>query len=135
MSTVSDFYFELVSPEKCVFLEVVRSVILPAVSGDITVLIGHSSLLTTVKPGIITIELPCGDLRRYVVFEGVSDITPFRCTVLSETIFSMGEGCVDTLNKRIEEIQHDLDGGNHEPCQRSQLENFLVDLSRLRTIL
>ncbi|PWL04537.1 F0F1 ATP synthase subunit epsilon, partial [Candidatus Liberibacter asiaticus] len=74
MSLVNDLHFELVSPEKCVFSGEVQSVVLPSELGDITVLVGHAPVLTTIKSGIVTISLSCEEIHRYVVIGGICDI-------------------------------------------------------------
>ena len=50
------FNFEIISPEKVVYKEEVDEVIAPTVSGQITILPNHVSLLTQVSPGEIIIK-------------------------------------------------------------------------------
>lgn len=130
MSLINSFHFELVSPKRCIFSGEVKSVILPSESGDMTALFGHSAVLVTMKPGIITVAFSCGDAHRYVVIGGVCDIMPSRCTVLTETVFSIDQVCLKTLENRMDETR-DVLGSIYDSDQRSQLEQFLVDLSYL----
>ncbi|MBL0848907.1 MAG: F0F1 ATP synthase subunit epsilon [Candidatus Liberibacter ctenarytainae] len=133
MSLVNDFYFELISPEKGHFSGKVRSVILPSESGDMTILAGHSSVLVRIKPGIITVELPSRDVSRYVVVGGISHSISSRCTVLAEDIFAInGAACIEAIDKRFEDYQSILDNLS-DVEQRSQLEQFLMDLFYLRS--
>ncbi|ACT57087.1 ATP synthase F1 subunit epsilon [Candidatus Liberibacter asiaticus] len=131
MSLVNDLHFELVSPEKCVFSGEVQSVVLPSELGDITVLVGHAPVLTTIKSGIVTISLSCEEIHRYVVIGGICDIVPSHCTVLSETILPMDNACLQALEKRIDEVCSDLNN-ICDVDQRFQMEQLLVDLSCLR---
>jgi len=48
---MATFTFELVSPERVLFSGDVDAVVLPATEGDMTVLAGHSPVMTTLRPG------------------------------------------------------------------------------------
>ncbi|MDD9333266.1 MAG: F0F1 ATP synthase subunit epsilon, partial [Bartonella sp.] len=49
------FLFELVSPEKLIFSEKVISVVLPSVSGYLTIMANHAPLVVSLVPGVIRI--------------------------------------------------------------------------------
>ncbi|AKK20293.1 F0F1 ATP synthase subunit epsilon [Candidatus Liberibacter africanus] len=128
--SLNALHFELASPEKCFFSGEVESVILPAESGEMTVFVNHDSVLTTIKPGIITVGLSFEDVHRYVVLGGVCGIVSSRCTVLSETILLIDGSCLTILEGRIDEVRSSLDN-IYDVDQRSQMEQFLTDLSYL----
>ncbi len=47
--------FELVTPERLAFSEPVEMVVVPGDEGDFGVLPGHAPMISTVRPGVITI--------------------------------------------------------------------------------
>ncbi|AHA28362.1 ATP synthase F1 subunit epsilon [Candidatus Liberibacter americanus] len=134
MSIVNSFCFELVSPEKCVFSGEVKSVVLPSENGDITILSGHSSVLSIIRPGIIIVELASGDVYRYVVVDGIADASSSRCTVLSENIFPVDELCIDELDNHIFKITYDIKSVD-DVDHKSKLQQLLLDLSLVRDSL
>ena len=49
-------HFELVSPEKLAFSGDVEQVDVPGAEGDFGVLEGHAPFVTTLRPGILTVQ-------------------------------------------------------------------------------
>ena len=79
------FQFELVSPERLLVSEAVESVVIPGTEGEMTVMAHHAPVMTTVKPGVVTVKTAAGGEERYVVFGGFADILPSGCTLLAES--------------------------------------------------
>ena len=50
------FKLEIISPEKIIFSEDVKMVILPSYEGDMGVLKNHISIITFLRPGIIKVQ-------------------------------------------------------------------------------
>jgi hypothetical protein len=61
-------HFEFVSPENVLFSGEVGQVDLPGTEGDMGILAGHAPLVTTLRPGIVTIFR--GSAREPVVVTG-----------------------------------------------------------------
>ncbi|MGC2857590.1 F0F1 ATP synthase subunit epsilon [Novispirillum sp. DQ9] len=76
--------FELVSPEKLLVSEAVGMVVVPGIEGDFGALPQHSPLLSTVRPGVISIYQQGKVSRRIFVAGGFAEVTETRCTVLAE---------------------------------------------------
>jgi F-type H+-transporting ATPase subunit epsilon len=83
------FKFELVSPERVLLSEQAEHVVLPGSQGDFGVLPGHAPLISTLRPGVLNVELP-GAARRMFVNGGFAEVEPDRLTVLAETAFDVG---------------------------------------------
>jgi F-type H+-transporting ATPase subunit epsilon len=85
--------FELVSPEKLILSKPVAMVTVPGGEGDYGVLIGHSPMITTVRPGVITVydtdENTISD--RIFIAGGFAEVTAERCTILAEEAISVAE--------------------------------------------
>ena len=79
------FQFELVSPERLLVSEQVEFVVIPGAEGEMTVMANHAPVMTTIKPGVVTVKTAAGATERYVVFGGFADILPTGCTLLAES--------------------------------------------------
>lgn len=74
---------EIVSPEHLVLSDEVKSVSVPGQEGYFTVMGEHAPLMTTLKPGFITVEKDDGNQTFYVQ-GGFADISPAGVTILAE---------------------------------------------------
>jgi F-type H+-transporting ATPase subunit epsilon len=75
---------EIVSPERLVISDTVKSVVVPGADGYFTVLGEHAPLMTTLKPGFITVEDNAGVSHVYYVRGGFADVSPEGLTILAE---------------------------------------------------
>ena len=124
------FKFELVSPERLLISEQVDAVVRPATEGEMTVMGNHAPVMTTVKPGVVTISRPDGKTDRYVVFGGFADILPDSCTLLAESAIHVDDIDRDDLERRIQEAREDLDAADTNG--RSKAEEYLGQLTTLQ---
>ena len=75
---------EIVSPERLVLSEQARSVIVPGADGYFTVMGDHAPLMTTLKPGFITVTDTANVAHVYYVRGGFADVAPTGLTILAE---------------------------------------------------
>ena len=75
---------EIVSPERLVVSEQARSVTVPGTEGYFTVLGEHAPLMTTLKPGFITVTDMGNIAHVYYVRGGFADVAPSGLTILAE---------------------------------------------------
>jgi F-type H+-transporting ATPase subunit epsilon len=83
--------FELVSPERLLVSDQVEMVVVPGAEGDFGVLPGHSPLISTLRPGVITIYENRQHKDAIFVAGGFAEVTPERCTVLAEQAIKIDE--------------------------------------------
>lgn len=88
---MATFRFELVSPERLLFSGEVEEVIVPGVEGELTVLKDHAPLMTTLRPGIVTIGETGGKRTRLFVRGGFADVAPAGLTILAESAMPFEE--------------------------------------------
>jgi len=129
------FKFELVSPERLLVSETVTEVVIPATLGEMTVLPNHAPVMTTIKPGIVTVKLASGESHKYVVFGGFADILPTGCTLLAESATPADELSADDLQKRIDAARSEIDEGSHHHEHLTKLEKHLYELTNLHEVL
>ena len=129
------FQFELVSPERLLVSEKVESVVIPGAEGEMTVMAYHAPVMTTIKPGVVTVKTAAGATERYCVFGGFADILPTGCTLLAESAVAVQDIDKTEIARRIQEAREDLnDAKDHQA--RTKAEEFLNQLTTLeRAIL
>jgi F-type H+-transporting ATPase subunit epsilon len=125
------FKFELVSPERLLVSEQVEHVVIPGAEGEMTVLANHSPVMTTVKPGVVTVKPVSGAEERYVVFGGFADILPEGCTLLAESAVRVAEIDRDDIARRIQEAREDAADAKSDE-ERTRAEAFLAQLATLQ---
>ena len=128
------FKFELVSPERLLVSEDVESVIIPGADGEMTVMAKHAPVMTTVKPGVVTVKAASGSEQRYVVFGGFADILPEGCTLLAESAVAVKDIDRADLARRIGEAREDVADARDEAA-RTRAEQYLAHLSTLESAL
>lgn len=75
--------FELVSPERKLASVAAREVRIPGADGDLTAMPGHAPLITTLRPGILTVVSSEGT-QEFAVTSGFAQIDAGGVTVLAE---------------------------------------------------
>lgn len=128
------FKFELVSPERLLVSEQVESVVIPGAEGEMTVMAHHAPVMTTIKPGVVTLKTAGGKEERYVVFGGFADIVPAGCTLLAESAVAVGDIDRADLARRIQEAKEDA-ADSKDDQSRSKAEQFLSQLTTLEGAL
>ena len=126
--------FELVSPERLLVSEDVESVVIPGSEGEMTVLANHAPVMTTIKPGVVTVKPLSGGATRYVVFGGFADILPDTCTLLAESAVAVGDIDGAALARRIQDAREDVSDAKDDQA-RTKAESYLAQLSTLEAAL
>lgn len=75
---------EIVSPERLLLSETVKSVTVPGVEGYFTVLGDHAPFMTTLRPGFVTVTDSANVAHVYYVRGGFADVSPEGLTLLAE---------------------------------------------------
>ncbi|MFN3828045.1 MAG: F0F1 ATP synthase subunit epsilon [Micavibrio sp.] len=103
------FNFELVSPERRLLSEPAKMAVVPGEEGDFGVLPGHSSLVATVRPGVVVVHAAEGEnVRRIFIAGGFADVTPTSCTILAEEAVSVSDLDREALEKALANLKDDL---------------------------
>lgn len=101
--------FELVSPERILLAEEADMVVVPGVEGDFGVLVGHVPLISTLRPGVISVYPTRGAAtHRLFVSGGFADVAADRCTVLAETATPVTDLDRSAVDKEITDLTEDL---------------------------
>lgn len=128
------FQFELVSPERLLVSEKVESVIIPGTEGEMTIMANHAPVMTTIKPGVVTVNPVSGEKERFVVFGGFADILPSGCTLLAESATAVGDIDRDDLARRIQDAREDAADAKGDEA-KANAEAYLNHLTTLEAAL
>lgn len=125
------FPFELVSPERLLVSEPVQSVAAPGIEGEFMVLAGHAPFMTTLKPGVVTVEGGSGDKQEYFIRGGFAEVTPEKgLTLLAEEAIPLSELKADQIAAAIKDAQEDVADAASDEARRKAEEH----LARLQEV-
>ena len=125
------FKFELVSPEQLLASIDAEAVVIPGSEGEMTVMALHAPTMTSVKPGVVTVNEQQGQVERFVVFGGFADIQPDNCTVLAESAVRVEEIDGAELEQRIQDAREDVADAKDDDA-RTRAEEYLDHLTTLQ---
>jgi F-type H+-transporting ATPase subunit epsilon len=94
-------HFELVSPAKLLFSGDVVSVTLPGSEGEMGIFAGHSPMLSTLRPGYVTVAKEGGAVERIFVRGGFAEVNPQGLTVLAETAIASADLSASAMAEQI----------------------------------
>jgi F-type H+-transporting ATPase subunit epsilon len=104
---MASFNFELVAPERVLYSGSVNQVTVPGSEGEMTVLAGHSPVMTVLRPGIVTVTEDKG-AKRLFVRGGFADITADGLTILAEQAIPVEELNADRIAQEMKNAEEDL---------------------------
>ncbi len=125
------FAFDLVSPERRLASLQVTEVQIPGAEGDLTAMLGHAPLITTLRPGVLRANAQGGG-QAYAVTGGFAEISATTVTVLAERAIPLAEVTAALLEGFIAEARSRLDEG---PADRAMAEKTLADMIALKASL
>jgi len=76
--------FSIITPEKILVETDAQMITIPGTEGEFGVLDGHAPFISTIRPGVITIEEKNGSKRLIAIVSGIAEVVPEHCVVLAE---------------------------------------------------
>ena len=130
---MADLHLEFVSPERVLFSGDVDQVDLPGAEGDMGILPGHAPLVTTLRPGIVTIYN--GSTRQpVVVVGGFAEVGPGGLTLLADRAVAREDFDTASLATEIKDAEEDL-ADTSDDAERDRLARHLEQLKSLQAAL
>lgn len=111
MSNALSLQFELVTPERVVLREQVFHVILPTLTGEITVLPNHIPLVSIIKAGVIELKKIDGTIEVLAVSGGLIEVLAGKIVVLADTAENaaeLDESRIDSARAKAEKLKAEL---------------------------
>jgi F-type H+-transporting ATPase subunit epsilon len=130
---MDELHLEFVSPESVLFSGDVDQVDLPGAEGDMGILAGHAPLVTTLRPGVVTI-FRGGAREAVVVTGGFAEVGPAGLTVLADRAVAREDFDTATLANEIKDTEEDVADSTNE-AQRDKLARHLDQLKTLQAAL
>lgn len=131
---MAGLHFELVSPARLLFSGSVASVTIPGTEGEMGIYPGHSPVLSTLKPGVVTVYKDGGGTDRIFVKGGMVEVNPQGLTLLAEVAIPMAELSREALAQQIKNAEEDLADAKPGEAQRKATET-LNQLRELQSAL
>jgi F-type H+-transporting ATPase subunit epsilon len=128
------FHFELVSPERLLFSGEVESVVAPGADGQFTVLKDHAPVMTTLKPGVVTIADGGGKVEKLFVRGGFADVNANGFTILAERAIPIAELDAAKIDSDIKNAREDLADAKTDEARRIANEK-LAQLQEVKAAL
>jgi len=125
--------FELVSPEQLVLSVEADMVVAPGTEGDFGVLAGHAPLISTLRPGVVSVY-DDKTITRFFVRGGFAEVTAAGLTILAEEATDLASVDRAALDARIKDAQEDVADAKDE-AGRSRAQAALEHLQMLRAAL
>lgn len=126
--------FELVSPERLLLSTEVEAVVVPGAEGDFTVLPGHSRLISTIRPGVITVMQGGRAADRIFVEGGFAEVTPQGCTVLAEHATPVADISRDQAAQAVQDAKEDIEDSKDDTARAAAAKILVVAEARLRAV-
>jgi len=130
---MAELHLDFVSPESVLFSGDVDQVDLPGAEGDMGILAGHAPLVTTLRPGVVTI-FRGGAREAVVVTGGFAEVGPAGLTVLADRAVAREDFDTATLANEIKDTEEDVADSTNE-AQRDKLARHLEQLKTLQAAL
>ena len=131
---MTSFNFELVSPERLLFAGEVEAVVVPGTEGEFTVLKDHAPLMSTLKPGVVTVTETASKSSRLFVRGGFADVAPTGLTILAEMAVPLEQLDAAKIDTEVRDAQEDVADAPSDETRRLAQEK-LDQLSELRAAL
>ncbi len=130
---MADLHLEFVSPESVLFSGDVDQVDLPGLEGDMGIFPGHAPLVTTLRPGIVTIFR--GNAKEpIVVIGGFAEMSPAGLTVLADMAVARDDFDMALLAGEIKDAEEDV-ADSKDDAERDRLARHLGQLKALQAAL
>lgn len=119
--TNKTFQFELVSPEQILASEEAVMVIVPGEEGEFGVLADHAPLLSSMRPGVVSVTSPEGTVRKIFVSGGFADVDGKQCSVLAEEAVNVDELNADKLREKLTDLKDDLEFAKEDAVKTAHI--------------
>lgn len=121
--------FDLVSPERRLASLEAREVQLPAAEGQMTAMPDHAPVITTLRPGVVTVTGTDGATSAFAVTGGFAEITPDGASVLAERALPATSENREAIEAHLSEARARAQAA--EPEHKDMAQLLVDDLAQL----
>jgi F-type H+-transporting ATPase subunit epsilon len=120
--TSKTIQFELVSPERILVSEDASMIVVPGEAGDFGVLADHAPLLSAIRPGVVSVHLPSGEIEKIFVAGGFADVNGKLCSVLVEEAVNVNDLNRAPLEESLKKLEDDLANAGDDALKSAHLQ-------------
>jgi F-type H+-transporting ATPase subunit epsilon len=120
---MTTFHFELVSPARLLFEGPVESVVVPGVEGDMTIMANHAALMTSLRPGVVTVA-DGKAAKRLFVRGGFADVNAKGLTILAEQAIPVEDLHPEAIAAEMKDAEEDLRDARTDEAKRLAAEKL-----------
>jgi len=124
--------FDLVSPERKLASLEASEIQIPGSDGDFTAMAEHAPVLTTLKPGLLSVKVG-NDLMEYIVTGGFVEISGSNASVLAEEALPRNEVDTSVIEGLIEKATIALEDATAD--NKDDAEKRLADTKALLSLI
>jgi F-type H+-transporting ATPase subunit epsilon len=102
----------------------------PAAQGEVGIAPRHAPLLTTLKPGVLRVQTPGGEMLQFFVGGGILEVQPTLVTVLADTALREKDADANAAAKAKAEAEAKLAGAKTEMDRKLAQEELIEAAAR-----
>ena len=126
-----EFKVEIVNPERSFLLkEDVTEVVIPAFEGEMGILKDHISLISFLKPGIITVYSKSEE-NKYFVEDGIVEFKDNSLSILTSSIYNMSDLDRNKIDQIVKEAEIESSKDNIDDQKRYLIDQKIEVLKNL----
>jgi F-type H+-transporting ATPase subunit epsilon len=130
---MASLHFEFVSPENVLFSGDVDQVDLPGAEGDMGIFAEHAPMVTTLRPGIVTV-FRGGAREAIVITGGFAEVGPAGLTILADRAVARADFDMQVLATEIKHAEEDVADATDQAV-RDKLVRHLEQLKAMQAAL
>ncbi|MEP5762812.1 MAG: F0F1 ATP synthase subunit epsilon [Litoreibacter sp.] len=117
--------FDLVSPERSLASAQATEVRIPGAEGDLTAMADHAPVITTLRPGVLTVVNNDGE-QDFLVVGGFAEVSPAGTSVLAERAYAKADVTREILDGLVADATAARDNASAEGADLAA--KFLADI-------
>ena len=118
------FIVEIISPDRSILKSEASEVIIPSYEGQMGILKDHISLITFLRPGVISIQKQ--EEKKYFVEEGVVEFSNNNLLILTSTIIDLNKLDQNSIKDMLSQAEKKLVDENSSDKERYLL-SYKID--------
>ncbi|MCK5374823.1 MAG: ATP synthase F1 subunit epsilon [Alphaproteobacteria bacterium] len=129
-------HFELISPEDKLVSEPVYMAEIPGYDGVFGILPGHSSMIFSLRPGVVKLHKNEGDndAKKIFIVGGFADVTGTNCTVLAEKAIMVSDLDKDSLEQSLTDLNEDLGSAESFADEQRIREEIILTKTKIHAL-
>ena len=114
---------EVVSPERLIMSKSVDMVSISGTEGDFGVLPGHTALVSSIRPGLLQIEVG-KDIERFFISGGFIEVIENKVSILATDVISSNDINVSECEEKIKKCNDEIDSSKNELDKKPVLKSI-----------